>query len=190
MPKNRQHLPRSERIAPIVAAARQLFIANGYDGTTMADVARQVGLAPAAVHWYFKSKDDLFAAALIDLVDSMKQSVDEQAPSNPREHLTLILETIEPYRAAHTSVLARIDESPALAKVYDYVYEWIDPVFLAAARPSFDEAADSEQILDLAHVVLDGNAAAYRRGRSFSSIVDFLLNSAVALEHDATSNPT
>lgn len=189
MPRNRQTVPRAERIEAIVVAARELFLANGYDGTTVAAVARRADMTSNAVHWYFPSKDDLYAAALTDLVDSMRAEVDARMPMTPRDRLTAILETIEPYRPAHLDVLSRIDESPAVKALYDHVYDWVGPAFLAAARPSFDEATEPEMIIDLVHVVLDGNAAADRRGRPFAAIVEFLLDRTIGLSRDSVVRP-
>ncbi len=190
MPRNRQTIPRAERIKTIVAAATELFLENGYDGTTVAEVGRRSGVTSNAVHWYFASKDDLFAAALTDLIDSMSDSVEARGQMPARERLVAILETIEPYRSAHIDVLARIDESSALRELYDHVYDWVGPAFLAAARPSFDESTDPELIIDLVHVVLDGNAAADRRGRPFAAIVEFLLDHTVGLSRDAAAQPS
>lgn len=48
----------------ILAAARARFAANGYDGVRVRDVAADAGVDAALVHYFFKTKDGLFAAAL------------------------------------------------------------------------------------------------------------------------------
>ena len=48
----------------ILAAARELFAAHGFAGTTIRAVAAQARVDPALVHHYFGTKDDLFLAAL------------------------------------------------------------------------------------------------------------------------------
>jgi AcrR family transcriptional regulator len=48
----------------ILAAARERFAANGYDRTRIRDVAADAGVDPALVHYFFKSKDGLFVAAM------------------------------------------------------------------------------------------------------------------------------
>lgn len=50
--------------AAILFAARELFAAQGYRGTTIRAVATAAGVDAALVHHYFGSKDDLFVAAL------------------------------------------------------------------------------------------------------------------------------
>ena len=48
----------------ILAAARTRFAAHGYDRTRIRDVAGDAGVDPALVHYFFKTKEGLFAAAL------------------------------------------------------------------------------------------------------------------------------
>ena len=48
----------------ILAAARERFAAHGYDRTRLRDVAEDAGVDAALVHYFFKSKDGLFAAAM------------------------------------------------------------------------------------------------------------------------------
>jgi AcrR family transcriptional regulator len=48
----------------ILAAARARFAASGYDRTRIRDVAADAGVDPALVHYFFKTKDGLFAAVM------------------------------------------------------------------------------------------------------------------------------
>jgi AcrR family transcriptional regulator len=48
----------------ILAAARERFARFGYDRTRIRDVAEDAGVDAALVHYFFKSKDGLFAAAM------------------------------------------------------------------------------------------------------------------------------
>lgn len=58
-----QSTPENERA--ILNAALELAVSAGYEGTTMAEVARRAGLPIGSVYWHFESKEGLFAA-LID----------------------------------------------------------------------------------------------------------------------------
>ncbi len=48
----------------VLAVARTRFAALGYGATTIRDVASEAGVDPALVHYFFGTKDGLFAAAL------------------------------------------------------------------------------------------------------------------------------
>ena len=49
----------------ILAAAREEFALHDYKGTTMRSVARRAGCDAKLIHYYFGSKDELFAEAII-----------------------------------------------------------------------------------------------------------------------------
>jgi|GEM_PF-892524 len=51
-----------EKREAIMEAARTLFTSKGYESTTIADVAKQAGVAVGTVYIYFKNKSDLLYA--------------------------------------------------------------------------------------------------------------------------------
>lgn len=53
-----------ERRRAIVDAAWELFKTNGFERTTMSEISERVGGSKATLYSYFKSKDELFAAAM------------------------------------------------------------------------------------------------------------------------------
>ena len=55
---------KSQRRDEIMAAAKKVFARNGFHATTIADIAKEAGLAYGSVYWYFDSKDDLFHALM------------------------------------------------------------------------------------------------------------------------------
>ena len=56
--------PRAHRtIARILDAARQVFLTNGYTGTTIDDIARVAEMSRASIYTYFPSKRDIMLAA-------------------------------------------------------------------------------------------------------------------------------
>ncbi|MBK8473243.1 MAG: helix-turn-helix transcriptional regulator [Sphingobacteriales bacterium] len=46
--------------AKILAAAEQVFLRSGYDGSRMQEIADLAGINKAMLHYYFRSKDLLF----------------------------------------------------------------------------------------------------------------------------------
>jgi len=55
---------KSQRRDEIMAAAKEVFARKGFHDTTIADIAKQAGLAYGSVYWYFDSKDELFHALM------------------------------------------------------------------------------------------------------------------------------
>lgn len=60
-----KHMPETARRTQILAAAREEFIAHGYDETRVGDVAERAELSKGAVYFYFESKRDLFMALVL-----------------------------------------------------------------------------------------------------------------------------
>jgi AcrR family transcriptional regulator len=48
----------------ILAAARRLFLSQGFTATPMRQIARDVGITPGAIYNHYSSKDQLFTAVL------------------------------------------------------------------------------------------------------------------------------
>lgn len=55
----------------ILESARRLLIERGFADVVLDDVAKRAGVAKGTLFLYFKSKEELFAAAFSDLVESL-----------------------------------------------------------------------------------------------------------------------
>ena len=53
-----------EKEQAIIAAAREVFTANGFEGAKVADIARAAGVAEGTVYVYFENKNALLVAVL------------------------------------------------------------------------------------------------------------------------------
>ncbi len=51
----------------ILRAARILFAKKGYEDTTIADIAREAGVAVGTVYLYFRNKRDIYTAVALDM---------------------------------------------------------------------------------------------------------------------------
>ncbi|GII77511.1 TetR family transcriptional regulator [Sphaerisporangium rufum] len=92
----------------IIAAARKIFAAKGFDKATVRGIAREAGVDPALVHHYFATKEGIFVAALRLPVDP-----DQAIPlilAGPREEigrrLVRFLLTMTADPAARESIIA------------------------------------------------------------------------------------
>ncbi|MBX7160504.1 MAG: TetR/AcrR family transcriptional regulator [Acidimicrobiia bacterium] len=54
------------RRATILGAAKTVFARDGFHEATIADIAREAGIAYGSIYWYFDSKDELFRALMDD----------------------------------------------------------------------------------------------------------------------------
>ena len=84
---------RSDRKLQILTAARHLLAVQGYDRTTMADIAAEVGVVESALYRHFSSKRELFHASVRVFYEPILRDLEqaEQAISDPRELLRYIV---------------------------------------------------------------------------------------------------
>jgi AcrR family transcriptional regulator len=71
-----EHLARDVRRDQILDAATKMFVAQGYENSTVDEIAKEAGLSKGSIYWYFKSKlDILFALTDRCVEDSQKELV-------------------------------------------------------------------------------------------------------------------
>jgi AcrR family transcriptional regulator len=77
------------RRTAIVRAAWDVFRARGFQGATMSEISERVGGSKATLYGYFKSKEELFAAALEEAVGERSEEIFERltGPGSLRERL-------------------------------------------------------------------------------------------------------
>jgi TetR/AcrR family transcriptional regulator len=95
--------------ALILAAAEEVFATQGYRGATTAAIAKKAGLPKANVHYYFGTKEALYAAVLDDILGLWLGELDR------------ITETSDPATALADYIRAKIrhsKERPLASKVY------------------------------------------------------------------------
>lgn len=69
--------------ARIQQVALQLFIEQGYDATSLREIAERLGLTKAALYYHFKSKDEIITSLIDDRLDAMDELL-EWARDLPR----------------------------------------------------------------------------------------------------------
>jgi AcrR family transcriptional regulator len=60
----------------ILAAARDAFAARGYEKATIRGIAREAGVDAALVHHFYGSKEDVFKAAVSDVLAPIAEAMD------------------------------------------------------------------------------------------------------------------
>lgn len=77
--------------AEVLKAARDLFIDQGYHSTSMSQIARHSGVTQSLIHYYYKSKKNLFKAVIADSIEPLyRQRV---FPRNGEKNFTELLRT-------------------------------------------------------------------------------------------------
>jgi AcrR family transcriptional regulator len=78
--KTKQDVVVEFRNAEILAAARKIFAANGFTGTSVESIAQEAGIAKGTLYLYYDSKSEIYQAALrnglVELCTNLKAQVE------------------------------------------------------------------------------------------------------------------
>ncbi|WP_239332887.1 TetR/AcrR family transcriptional regulator [Frankia sp. CiP3] len=175
MPRNRQEVPREERIDALLAVAEQQFLARGFAATSIAEIARAAGIEPGSVYWYFRSKDHAFAAVLNRLLDGEIDRIDTFA-GDPAQKLFAALDSVERRRSLHPCVAERAPHSPTVMEYHERLHAWLHDLALATVADRVTEP-DREIAADAVVATIEGGLANPAPARPTSSLVRYLLAS-------------
>lgn len=87
----------------LINRATEVFVARGYDGTSMDTVARELGITKSAIYHHVKSKEELLRLAInrgIDALDSAVEAESQRPAATALERLR---------QAVHASVVILIE---------------------------------------------------------------------------------
>ena len=96
--------------ARILAAATELFIERGYEGTTIPEVAEGAGVSRATVFWHFSDKASLFREAFTRMLAPFRESLERDFDDlPPRKRLEELLAASEQFTREHRAEIAAYD---------------------------------------------------------------------------------
>lgn len=81
-------LPREERRAQVLNAAREVFVAQGYHTAAMDDIAERAGVSKPVLYQHFPGKLDLYVALLDDgismLLETLRSAIEATTDNKQR----------------------------------------------------------------------------------------------------------
>src|SRR5512142_3164475 len=104
MPKIKDNVRRvlvEERQAQILSAAAKVFAQKGFERATIADIAKEAGLAEGSIYNYFKNKADLLVSLPHQLIQPTIEAVSAKmfqangaGSASPEATLTLVARNV------------------------------------------------------------------------------------------------
>ena len=115
-----------ERRNAILDGAGRVFARDGYEGASMAQIAKEIGVSKGTLYNYFPSKAALFSGFISTGCDQTLKHIFDIAPSENQPEETLhqagiaVLEMmLSPFRQAiHRMVMSEAQQFPELARVF------------------------------------------------------------------------
>lgn len=120
----------------LLEASARLFAARGYIGTSIRDIASEVGMLPGSLYYHFKSKEDLLLAVhgqgVSHIFDAVRRALDDCSPE-PWARL-------EAASAAHLKALCE-NNHYALIVTPNFMREFDEPLRqqIIAQRDSYEK---------------------------------------------------
>ena len=118
MPATRTDLDRDIKRGEVLDAAETLLLRDGYDDTTMAEVARAAGVANNSVYWYFASKDELLAAVLRRRQERALAEIADLATSSLEGRVLALLAQLDQVASLTAAVHERARHNTAVADMH------------------------------------------------------------------------
>ncbi len=125
--KERQERDREAVRRSILDAARELFVAEGYQNVSIRKIAERIEYSPAAIYGYFPSKDDIFFALaeegfrlLSDPTDAV--NLEKVQPPEPLDRIRAIFWGLYEFSRQHPQYFALmfVDRSvPRITREYE-----------------------------------------------------------------------
>jgi AcrR family transcriptional regulator len=142
VPATHRHLDRLEKRDALIRTARQLFVEDGFDATSMAHLARTAGVAPNTLYWYFDDKDAVLLAvlesALADALGGYVDVIGEPLERQVRWGVEQLQQLRKPISALH----ARLESSPTLDAWHTTFHTTIEALLRDALQSHGDDDLD------------------------------------------------
>lgn len=106
-----------ERKKEIIITALELFTENGYDNTTIQDIANKLGIATGLCYRYFKSKQDIFRATSEYYAQQAIEHLTSSDLSNNSalEEFNLIIKSLLEFALKHNEFEASYHKEPEIS---------------------------------------------------------------------------
>jgi AcrR family transcriptional regulator len=146
----------------IIATAGKLFREIGYQKTTVADIARALGMSPANVYRFFTAKSEINQAVARQMMSEVEEAAREIAlgSGGAAERLRALVITIETMNAAryvsdrklHDMVEAALNENwPTIAEHIENIDQLIEIVIACGMKSGEFAAGDAKLAARLVH---------------------------------------
>jgi len=163
----------------ILDAAESLFAQRGYEGTSLREIASQVGIHEPGIYNHFKGKQALYAAvldrALRPMLEAMRESIERP---EPREAYAALPGVMTDRLAAHPRMAALFHQalqSDGESVGGRLIQEWLDRLFsqgMATLDAVGSEGLDRQDLAIRMIAMFNLTTGYFMSQRIFSGLVD------------------
>ncbi|GIF72745.1 TetR/AcrR family transcriptional regulator [Asanoa siamensis] len=133
----------------IQAVALELFTENGYEKTSLREIAERLGVTKAALYYHFKSKDEIvssFAEDRLQRLDEIIEWAQAQPPGLTRRQELLSRYADEFFASNHPSVMRFFEQNQTVVKTMSAGIGMRDRMMRVASLMADDADDPAEQL--------------------------------------------
>lgn len=184
MPRNRQYIPRDQRVSTLLDVAARLFVENGYDNVAMADIARQAGVQSGALYWYFPSKEHVLVAVMDRANEARWKRLEDLSSMPAADRIVHYLLDMRSMRNLHVAMHSRLESSEIVRQSHSTAMHRLRAL-LGAALEGAPPELDRDLAVDALCAAFEGANIDPEPTRSGTEIVYFLLRQFVPQASEA-----
>ena len=88
---------KAELRGDILAAAREMFVRDGYEGFTIRKLAKQIGFSPGTIYLYFKDKKEIFDCLVDESFADLLAALPQPNETKPEDPVKLLRRSLRTY---------------------------------------------------------------------------------------------
>jgi|TARA_R100001463_G_scaffold8611_15_gene26301 TetR/AcrR family transcriptional regulator of autoinduction and epiphytic fitness len=124
--KNKRDIDLKVKQDELESTASRLFLSLGYDGTSMNRIARELGVAPNTLYWYYASKDELLVGVLNRQMSQTLVRLPTIVDKPLKEKMAWALREFEQSRELVATVHARLEQSEVIREWHDQFHRFVE----------------------------------------------------------------
>ena len=156
MPSNRRTQTGPEKRLELINAARQLFIEEGYEATSINRIAQCANITTNTIYWYFKDKDELLVAVLEELHQEDLVAFASEAAALPHaQQLAWLVARLRPIRSLVTTVHSRAKSSDSVRSWHERLHVTLEALIVGSLSPAWTPQRRAAEIA-IASFTLEG----------------------------------
>ena len=157
MPSNRPDVAPEVKRQEIRSAARAVFFREGYDKASVARIAREAGVTPNTLYWYFDSKDALFAAVVEELMALFFMGLKSRDPNEPvDETLRWVVQGMQAARPLIVTLHEKSQTSAPIDAVHQRFHREVAELLEGMLAERGMDAARIPAFIHIASFVVEG----------------------------------
>lgn len=156
VPANRSGVDREAKRAELVAVARRLFLADGYEATSMSALAGAAGVAGNTVYWYFADKDAVLVAVLDAVLADALADFEPVSAAPLAEQVTWVVGTLQRLSRLVATVHTRAARSDSVREWHDGFHATAESLLRAALQREGLDGPDVDAEVRIAVFTVEG----------------------------------